>query len=940
MSERTFSVRLSARVDAYVSAIKKAERETVGFTRETSRNMARVGKQMQNVGADMTRYVSVPLALVGAGAVMAAVKWDSAWAGVAKTVRGSAAELQGLEDDLRGLTEILPASHTEIAAVAAAAGQLGIAVADITEFTRVMVNLGVTTNLTSNEAATALARIANIMGTTSGNYENLGSVIVELGNNSATTEAEIVELSTRIAAAGKVAGLSEADVFAFASTVTSVGVQAEAGGTALSKVFLKIRDAVIDGSDKLDVFARVAGMSATEFSRAFRDDAAGTIALWIEGVGNMERAGKSTTAVFEELGIADVRLMASIRGTAAAEGLLNEQLIMARDAWRQNNALQIEADRRYATTAARFGLLRNAAVELGIQLGDMLLPALEALMGGARSFIQELQLMPPAMQGIVMGFGALVAAAGPVIFVLGSLIRNYKEMRTAMAAMSFASLGPVMLGVTAAIGAAAAAWTLYSSQSRRAAEIERELEAQRRATEESIQSIAEAIKAAGDPTIALTTTLADLALDSDVLRAALQGAGLSIESLVTNMVNGTATTDLWEQKLIAAAIAAGYSTEQARAMGYAFTQWATEAGIAVGRTAQLEQVSTDAAMAALAHGEGLDEETDATDAATRAAEIYEAQVAATNRRLEEARQVLREHVEALREQMNAHRAAADATFALHDAQSNVSDSIATLNEVMEDEESTLQDVGDALRDTVRSMADVADAQIRIAEETATANGETLTASQRIRMFNESMIASAATAEGPLRDALIGYVAQVNGIPAEHATMILAELAEGDVEGAEAMLNFLSRTRATAVEVDADTAKAEDDINWVARGRTTKITLQIGGAIPKFYDEGGYAKKGDIVAEKGPEYVNGRLVTQPMMLGRDAFVLGREDTARLLSSRRYMPAGTAMSSTPTPAPVSGPVTGVHVEHYHDRSGHALENVFSAANASLILMGAAA
>src|SRR5690606_24266013 len=201
--------------------------------------------------------------LAGFGAATkAAVDWESAFAGVMKTVDETATTTYAdLEDGLRELAQTMPATHEEIAGVAEAAGQLGIAADDVVDFTETMIQLGVTTNLSAEEAATSLARIGNIMGTSASDVDRMGATIVELGNNSATTEREIAEMATRLAAAGRQAGLTESDLFAIASTMTSVGVEAEAGGTAMSKVFTAIGDAVRSGNEDLEVFAEVAGMT-------------------------------------------------------------------------------------------------------------------------------------------------------------------------------------------------------------------------------------------------------------------------------------------------------------------------------------------------------------------------------------------------------------------------------------------------------------------------------------------------------------------------------------------------------------------------------------------------------------------------------------------------------------------------------------------------------
>jgi TP901 family phage tail tape measure protein len=110
-----------------------------------------------------------------------------------------------------------------------------------------MIDLGNTTNLSADEVATSLAQLMNVMGTSAGDVERLGSALVDLGNKGASTERDIVQMAQRIAAAGASVGLSEQDVLGFASALSSVGVEAEAGGTAISASFKQIDSAVRAG---------------------------------------------------------------------------------------------------------------------------------------------------------------------------------------------------------------------------------------------------------------------------------------------------------------------------------------------------------------------------------------------------------------------------------------------------------------------------------------------------------------------------------------------------------------------------------------------------------------------------------------------------------------------------------------------------------------------
>ena len=75
-------------------------------------------------------------------------------------------------------------------------------------------------------------------------FDRLGSTVVDLGNNFATTEAEIVAMALRLAGAGDLIGLTEAQILGICHALTSVGVNAEAGGTAFSRIFTDIDKAV------------------------------------------------------------------------------------------------------------------------------------------------------------------------------------------------------------------------------------------------------------------------------------------------------------------------------------------------------------------------------------------------------------------------------------------------------------------------------------------------------------------------------------------------------------------------------------------------------------------------------------------------------------------------------------------------------------------------
>lgn len=390
------------------------------------RNMSDEAQQAsRDVGGTLTAIGAGVVALVGL-TVKAASDWESAWAGVTKTVNGTPEELQAVEDGLRGLTKELPAAHTEIAAVAEAAGQLGVQTGNVVAFTKTMVDLGETTNLSAQTAATELARFMNVMGTSQDRVSNLGSAVVELGNNYATTEAEIVSMAQRLSGAGRQVGLTEGEVLGLATALSSVGIEAEAGGSAISKVMIEIASQVETGGDKLETFARVAGLSSEEFVQKWRTDPGAALADFVAGLANMESQGQSTFGVLEELQITEVRMRDALLRSSAASDQFSQAMLTGNEATEENIALQQEAEKRYDTAASKMAMAKNEIVDMAIELGEHLLPAVVAVVEGVGDFAASIGALPDEMQSAIAVGAALIGmialAGGTALIAIPKIV--------------------------------------------------------------------------------------------------------------------------------------------------------------------------------------------------------------------------------------------------------------------------------------------------------------------------------------------------------------------------------------------------------------------------------------------------------------------------------------------------------------------------------------
>lgn len=308
----------------------------------------------------------------GAASLKASISFESAFAGVKKTVNATDKELNTMRKDILNMSKEMPTSANEIAGVAEAAGQLGIKTKNIAGFSKTMVMLGDSTNMSADTAATSLARLANITRMPQTQFDRLGSVIVDLGNNLATTEQEITDMALRLAGAGHQVGMSEADILSFAGALSSVGIEAEAGGTAFSTLMSKMNLATTKGGDELNDFAKVSGMTADQFKKAFKEDAAGAIISFIQGLDKVNKSGGSAIKVLDDMGLSDIRMRDALLRAAGASGTFTEALKIGNNAWNENKALTNEAGQRYKTLESRIKILGNKFTALGIAVGDEL----------------------------------------------------------------------------------------------------------------------------------------------------------------------------------------------------------------------------------------------------------------------------------------------------------------------------------------------------------------------------------------------------------------------------------------------------------------------------------------------------------------------------------------------------------------------------------------
>lgn len=491
--------------EEYEKGLKAAERA------DEAQNLQNTGKRWKEVGEGIDtvtkplQYAATALAAGGVASAKFAIDFENNFANVKKTVDGTPEQIEKIRQEIIDMTTVginghsaIPETTAELTELAAAGGQLGIKTENISKFTETMAMLGTATNLYGEEGAATLAKFANVTKMDQENFDRLGSSIVDLGNNFATTESDIANMSMRLAGAGTQIGLSQADILGIATALSSVGIEAEMGGSAFSKAMIAMQMATTNGYTQvndvmnktgmslrdlqllsannskdfksladglgytstelnsmissgvqLENFAKITGKTTEEFKNLFDSSPAEAIDAFIKGLQNADGAGENAISMLQDMGFTEVRLRDSLLRLANSEAGITEAVTRSNTAWNENIALQNEFDAKAETTASQLSVTKNNIVEAARSIGETMLPSIKDASTTVADFAKGLSQMDDEQKRAVVNTGATVIALGALSKVGVGVIKGAGDFVEGLGVIS--DKLPIIADATSAI---------------------------------------------------------------------------------------------------------------------------------------------------------------------------------------------------------------------------------------------------------------------------------------------------------------------------------------------------------------------------------------------------------------------------------------------------------------------------------------------------------
>ena len=418
---------------------------------DTGKGIKEVGESIDTITKPI-QYASTALAAGGVASAKFAIDFEDSFAGVKKTVDATPEQLakikQGIIDlsttgiDGRGA---IPQTATELNELAAAGGQLGISQENIIDFTEVMAQMGSATNLVGEEGAATLARFQNVMGVGQNEIRNIGSAIVDLGNHSATTESEIAEMALRMGKYGSSVRMSAADVLGYSAALSSLGIEAQMGGSAIGRTWLSVETAVASGGEGLTKFAKYSGKSAEEFKEQWNTDSSGAFNGLLKGL----QSAENLTVALDDLGINNTQDIQAMMALVNGYDLVTESVNRSNTAYQENTALQEEFNAKNETTASKLANTKNNIIEAARSIGETMLPSIQDASTTVADFAKGLSQMDDEQKRAVVNTGATVIALGALSKVGVGVIKGAGDFVEGLGVIS--DKLPIIADATSAI---------------------------------------------------------------------------------------------------------------------------------------------------------------------------------------------------------------------------------------------------------------------------------------------------------------------------------------------------------------------------------------------------------------------------------------------------------------------------------------------------------
>jgi len=414
MQEREQMNKLHARANAMNARFDAAR---ANQSQAALRGIARERYALYDVAAAYAAVTAASVATVTA-VVGTAAQYERAFANVIRTADftsikvGEAARVMRFE--LMQLANEIPVTFGQITEIATIGNQLGIAQADLVNFTDTVAKFAATTDVTIQNAAMSFGRIGELLD--EGDFNKLGSAIAFAGVNAVATETQILSVTREIATTAKQAKFTTPEVIGLATALSSLGIAPEAARGSIIRSFAAINAAITKGGSDLEAYASIAGMTADQFASTWQEKGSTAFDALLKGLQAASDGGQNLDSVLRSLGVRNVRDIQTLQKLGDNYDVYTQSINDANKAFKEGTFLSEAYGVIQETVASKLGVVQNQVNNLLAGLGESTTGPVKELLNLISTLLTRLQQFAanPAGQAVTTIVVGLLAAAAAV----------------------------------------------------------------------------------------------------------------------------------------------------------------------------------------------------------------------------------------------------------------------------------------------------------------------------------------------------------------------------------------------------------------------------------------------------------------------------------------------------------------------------------------------
>lgn len=398
-------------------ATKKAAQEFGGVVAQeiqlAGQKVSEVGEKISGIGDKISgagkALMPVTGAIVGAGtaSVVAATDFDTSMAKLSTIADTSKVSTEDLKAQILDVSDTYGVSASDIAEAAYSAISAGQDTEDAVQFVADAMQLAKAGFTDSGTAIDTLTTIMNAYGDASGSAADISDRLITAQNLGKTTVAELGSSMGKVIPTAAMYGVNLDNLASAYVTTTKNGISTAESTTYINGMLNELGKSGSTASDILKnktgkSFKELmdSGMSLTDVLQIIQDAA--------------DSSGKSMADMFSSQEAA--KAAATI--TQHADDFTESMDAMAESSGKTAEAFAVVDD----TTAASMEKLKTSVQNLAIQLGDILIPVVEEVVGHVQRIVDWLDSLDESQKKTIVTVAAVVAAVGPALIVIGNVV--------------------------------------------------------------------------------------------------------------------------------------------------------------------------------------------------------------------------------------------------------------------------------------------------------------------------------------------------------------------------------------------------------------------------------------------------------------------------------------------------------------------------------------